>query len=192
LRRGKLQKGGRLAALLLGLTLAASAALWHPGSASADIPWGAGCTPAAESHTRTATTCGASLVDGEAIPPPAAPPPVKQVIRAANEIRHRPYVWGGGHRGWLSRGYDCSGAVSYALHGAGLLDVTMVSGQLAFWGKGAPGRWISVYANQRHVFLVVAGLRFDTRGNPNGVSGPRWHRGEVSSAGFAVRHPAGL
>jgi hypothetical protein len=193
LRRVKLQKGGQLAALLLALTLAASAAaLGSAAPASADIPWGAGCTPPEEGKARTAASCGASLVDGEAIPPPGAPAAVKQVIRAANEIRRRPYVWGGGHRSWLSRGYDCSGAVGYALHGAELLDMTMVSGQLEYWGQAGAGRWITVYANREHVFMVVAGLRFDTRGDPMGVSGPRWHRGRVEPRGFVARHPAGL
>lgn len=192
MRRVKLQKGGHLAALLLALAPALSAALGSPALASADIPWGAGCAPAAEGETRSAANCGASLVEGEAIPPPAAPPQVKQVIRAANEIRHRPYVWGGGHRSWLSRGYDCSGAVGYALHGAGMLDVTMVSGQLEHWGEVGIGHWITVYANQEHVFMVVAGLRFDTRGDPAGVSGPRWHRGRVEPTGFAARHFLGL
>lgn len=189
----KLQKGGPRAALLLALALAVStAALLLPTCASADIPWGAGCTPLAEGAERTAATCGASLVAGEAVPPPGAPAAVKQVIRAANEIRHRPYVWGGGHQGWLSRGYDCSGAVGYALHGAGMLDVTMVSGQLAQWGEAGAGRWVTVYANQEHVFMIVAGLRFDTRGDPAGISGPRWHRGWVEPGGFAARHPRGL
>jgi hypothetical protein len=189
----KLQKGGHLAALLLALALAAAGALsLLPASASADVPWGAGCVPLAEGEGRTAANCGASLIGGEAIPPPEAPAAVKRVIRAADEIRHRPYVWGGGHRGWLDRGYDCSGAVGYALHGAGLLEVTMVSGQLEYWGESGAGRWISVYANREHVFMVVAGLRFDTRGNPAGVSGPRWHRGWVEPAGFTARHPPGL
>jgi hypothetical protein len=182
-----LKKGGHLAALLF-----AAGALGTPVHAAAEIPWGAGCVPLAEGETRTAATCGASLVDGEAMPPPGAPAAVKRAIRAADEIRHRPYVWGGGHRNWLSRGYDCSGAVGYVLHAAGLLDVTMVSGQLAYWGEAGGGRWISVYANRQHVFMVVAGLRFDTRGNPAGVSGPRWHRGWVEPAGFTVRHPRGF
>jgi hypothetical protein len=180
-----------MAALLLALTLA-GAALCSGSPASADIPWGAGCSPLAEGAERTAANCGASLADGEAIPPPGAPAVVKQVIRAADEIRHRPYVWGGGHRSWLSRGYDCSGAVSYALHGAGLLGVTMVSGQLADWGEGGPGRWITIYANSEHVYMVVAGLRFDTRDDPAGISGPRWHRGWADPAHFLPRHPAGL
>jgi hypothetical protein len=187
LRRIAAEKGGQLAALLFAVT-----AFCWPQPAAADIPWGAGCAPVSTGEERTAASCGASLVDGEAIPPPGAPPAVKQVIRAANEIRHRPYVWGGGHRSWLSHGYDCSGAVSYALHGARLLDVTMVSGQLEYWGESGPGRWISVYANQQHVFMVAAGLRFDTRGDPADVSGPRWHRGWVEPVGFTARHPPGL
>jgi len=187
LRHVGLKKGGHLAALLFGLAL-----LCQPGTAAADIPWGAGCAPLAEGATRTAANCGASLVAGEAIPPPGAPAAVKQVIDAANEIRHRPYVWGGGHRSWLSRGYDCSGAVGYALHGAGLLGETMVSGQLEYWGAPGPGRWITVYANQEHVYMVIAGLRFDTRGNPAGISGPRWHRGWAEPTKFTARHPTGL
>jgi cell wall-associated NlpC family hydrolase len=189
LRRSRFKKGGQLAALLfvlLGLLLPAQAA------AEDQIPWGAGCLPVPAGATRTATNCGAELVDGQAIAPPGAPLLVKRVIAAANQIRHRPYVWGGGHRSWFSRGYDCSGAVSYALHGAGLLDLTMVSGQLASWGESGPGRWITIYANPQHVFMVVAGLRFDTRSDPPGVSGPRWHRAWADPHKFAARHPVAL
>jgi hypothetical protein len=192
LRPAELKKGGHSAALLLALALSAAVVLLLAGPASAEVPWGAGCAPTAEGEKRTAASCGALLVDGEAIPPPGAPAAVKRVIRAANEIRHRPYVWGGGHRSWFSRGYDCSGAVSYALHGAGLLGVTMVSGQLADWGEKGAGRWITVYANRVHVFMVVAGLRFDTRGDPLGTSGPRWHRSRADSTKFTPRHPAAL
>ncbi|HET6996961.1 MAG TPA: hypothetical protein VFI03_00095 [Solirubrobacterales bacterium] len=117
---------------------------------------------------------------------------MKQVIAAANQINDRPYIWGGGHASWLARGYDCSGAVGYALHGADLLDVTMVSGQLAYWGEAGAGRWITVYANQQHVFMVVGGLRFDTRSNPPGLTGPRWHRASVDPSHFVARHPLGL
>lgn len=192
MRPAKSKKGGQTAALLLALTLSTVAPLLTPGSASAEVPWGAGCAPLAEGEERSAANCGALLIDGEAIPPPGAPAVVKRVIRAANEIRHRPYVWGGGHRSWFSRGYDCSGAVGYALHGADLLGVTMVSGQLTDWGEQGPGRWITVYANRVHVFMVVAGLRFDTRGDPAGTSGPRWHRGRTDSTNFTARHPAAL
>ncbi len=130
--------------------------------------------------------------DGQAVPPPNAPPRVKAAIAAANQIAGRPYVWGGGHLSWTSRGYDCSGAVGFSLHGGGLLETTMVSGQLAYWGLGGTGRWITVYANAEHVYMIIAGLRFDTRDDLPGVSGPRWHPERVEPRGFAVRHPTGL
>jgi hypothetical protein len=172
----------------------AAAASSYPGWAP-DVPWGAGCEPASSPQARTAANCGATLVDGEAVPPPNAPRIVKRVIRAANEIDHKPYIWGGGHASFLAKGYDCSGAVSYALHGAGLLGYTQVSGQLAHYGSRGPGRWITIYANPEHVFMVVAGLRFDTRNDPEGISGPRWKMAAPEASilpKFAVRHPAGL
>jgi hypothetical protein len=135
------------------------------------------------------------LVDGRAIAPPQAPATVKRVIAAANGINGRPYVWGGGHLSFASRGYDCSGAVGYALHGADLLATTMVSGQLTRWGEGGVGRWITVYANPEHVFMVVAGLRFDTRDDLPGVSGPRWKMAAPEPdtlLHFTARHPSGL
>ena len=156
------------------------------------MPWGSGCIPAAAGAVRTSANCGAELIDGRAVAPPGAPAAVKATIAAANRIVSRPYVWGGGHLAWASRGYDCSGAVGYALHGGGMLEQTMVSGQLASWGVGGAGRWITVYANSEHVYMVVAGLRFDTRDDPPGVSGPRWHMARVEPPGFAARHPVGL
>lgn len=172
--------------------LFAAIALGSPARASAEVPWGAGCMPLPPGMTRSAATCGSELVAGRAIAPAGAPAVVKQVIAAANHIRHRPYVWGGGHRSWFTRGYDCSGAVSYALHGANLVSTTMVSGQFEGWGDAGPGKWITVYANAEHVFMVVAGLRFDTRGDPFGTSGPRWHRAWVDPLRFVPRHPLGL
>ena len=182
------------AALIAACALAGSAPAFAAAS-NPVIPWGAGCRPVAPEASRTSGNCGAELVDGRAIAPPGAPALVKRVIAAANEISDRPYVWGGGHRSFLSKGYDCSGAVSYALHGAGLLATTMVSGQLAHWGDGGVGRWITLYANAEHVFMVVAGLRFDTREDLPGESGPRWKMAEPDPrilGRFAVRHPAGL
>jgi cell wall-associated NlpC family hydrolase len=117
------------------------------------------------------------------------------VIAAANEIDETPYIWGGGHASFIAKGYDCSGAVSYALHGADLLSYTQVSGQLAHYGDPGPGRWITIYANAEHVFMVVAGLRFDTRNNIENISGPRWKMAAPEATvlpKFAVRHPAGL
>ena len=170
----------------------AFAALGAPGASGQAVPWGYSCTPGSAETPRTSATCGATLVDGRAVPPPSAPAEVKAAIAAANHIVGRPYVWGGGHASWWTYGYDCSGAVGYALHAAGLLDTTMVSGQLAYWGLGGTGRWISVYANYHHVYMLIAGLRFDTRDDPPGVSGPRWHTERVDPRNFAVRHPAGL
>ena len=122
--------------------------------------------------------------------PADAPQAVQLAIQAANHLRHKPYVWGGGHRSWRARGYDCSGAVSYVLHAAGLLDGPQDSGTLAHWGSRGEGDWITVYANRGHAFMVIAGLRFDTSGP--GQSGPRW-RGELrSSGGYHLRHAAGL
>jgi cell wall-associated NlpC family hydrolase len=146
----------------------------------------------AQAPSEVAPVAKAALAgDGRtAIAPPGAPPQVAGVIAAANRIAGRPYVWGGGHRRWESRGYDCSGAVSYALHGGGLLDVPLVSGALARWGARGRGDWITVYGHGGHAYMVVAGLRFDTSGQ--GGRGPRWRPEKRSSRGFAARHPAGL
>ena len=183
-------------------TLVVAASLAGPSAAGAagpgwapNVPWGAGCEPAPSPEVRTAANCGATLVNGEAIAPVEAPPVVKRVITAANEINGKPYVWGGGHASFVAQGYDCSGAVSYALHGADLLGYTQVSGQLADYGDPGPGRWITIYANAEHVFMVIAGLRFDTRNDPEHVSGPRWKMAAPEASilpKFAVRHPAGL
>ena len=162
------------------------------GAAGQAVPWGNSCAPLPPGGSRTSASCGATLVDGRAIAPPHAPVAVKAAIAAANRIAGKPYLWGGGHLRWWDRGYDCSGAVGYALHAAGELDSTMVSGQLAGWGLGGLGRWITVYANPEHVYMVIAGLRFDTRDDLPGVSGPRWHTEPVSPRNFAARHPAGL
>lgn len=176
---------------LLAAVLAILAPL-APAAAAEQVPWGSGCMPTPEGATRTSANCGASLSNGVATAPPGAPAAVKQAVAAANQIRGRPYVWGGGHASFFSRGYDCSGAVGYVLHAAGLLDQTMVSGQLAYWGDAGLGRWITVYANDEHVFMVIAGLRFDTRDNLPGVTGPRWKRSQVDPSRFVARHPAGL
>jgi len=131
------------------------------------------------------------LMGSLASAPQSAPQAVKAVIAAANSITHTPYVWGGGHGSWYSYGYDCSGSVSYALHGAGLLDTPLVSGALASYGEPGPGKWITIYANATHVYMEVAGLRFDTVGNFGGETGPRWHNEPPYPDGFEVRHPTG-
>jgi hypothetical protein len=128
---------------------------------------------------------------GVAIPPPGAPPAVVAAINAGNAINGRPYVWGGGHASFDSRGYDCSGAVSYVLHAAGMLASPLPSGPLMSWGVPGKGRWISVMANAGHTYAVVAGLRWDTSSYGSGGSGPRWRATKRRPKGFAVRHWAG-
>jgi cell wall-associated NlpC family hydrolase len=128
--------------------------------------------------------------DGLAIPPADAPAEVKKVIAAANEIAKMPYRYGGGHGRWKDTGYDCSGSVSYALHGGGLLDASMPSGGFTSWGESGPGKWITTYANGGHMYMVVAGLRFDTSGRSR--TGSRWQKSMRSSSGFTVRHPEGF
>lgn len=131
-----------------------------------------------------------TLVEGVVAPPANAPAAVKAAIAAANQIHTRPYIWGGGHARWWSPGYDCSGAVSYALHGAGLITTSMDSGEMMNWGVAGKGRWITIYANAGHAFAVIDGVRWDTAGDAKGT-GPRWHPEMVSTAGYVARHPAG-
>jgi cell wall-associated NlpC family hydrolase len=130
------------------------------------------------------------LGDGTAVAPDNAPEVVKRVILAANEIAKFPYKWGGGHGAWRDNGYDCSGSVSFALAGAGLLGRPLTSGLFMNYGSPGQGRWITIYANSGHIFMVVAGLRFDTSGQ--GRAGTRWQADARSTAGFAVRHIPGL
>jgi peptidoglycan hydrolase CwlO-like protein len=131
------------------------------------------------------------LPNGDAIPPANAPLQVRAVIEAANQINHLPYVWGGGHGSFEDSGYDCSGAVSYALHGGGLLDSPLDSTGLMYWGSPGIGNWITVFAHSGHTFAFIAGLRWDTGGNGGG-DGPRWHPDLRSTSGYVARHPAGL
>ena len=140
----------------------------------------------------------ATVVNGKAIAPSNAPKKVKQIIAAANRIVDKPYKWGGGHGSWEDDGYDCSGSVSYALHGAGLLSSPETSGSLEHWGSSGEGGWVTVYANSSHVFMVVAGLRFDTgwrdsyaeKHGAKPGSGPRWNKPRPTD-GFVARHPKG-
>jgi peptidoglycan hydrolase CwlO-like protein len=127
---------------------------------------------------------------GAVQPPAGAPPAVAQVIAAGNAIATLPYIYGGGHASFHADGYDCSGSVSYALAAAGLVSSPMVSGDFESWGDPGPGRWITVYANADHVWMTVAGWRFDTVAQAEG--GTRWAQGGGEFDGFVVRHPPGL
>ncbi|HEX3736397.1 MAG TPA: hypothetical protein VHV53_02555 [Solirubrobacterales bacterium] len=162
----------------------------EPATESTPTPGSTECTTAPEGTRSCTPVTAATLVEGVAAPPESAPAAVKAAIAAANVIHTRPYIWGGGHARWWSPGYDCSGAVSYALHGAGLITTPMDSGEMMNWGVPGKGRWITIYANAGHAFAVIDGLRWDTAGDSEGT-GPRWHPEMVSTAGYVARHPAG-
>jgi peptidoglycan hydrolase CwlO-like protein len=153
-------------------------------------------TKAAQQAAAAAATGNAGIggiaVDtgGMVQPPPGAPAAVREVIAAGNAIATLPYIWGGGHASFQADGYDCSGSVSYALAAAGLVSAPMVSGDFESWGEPGPGRWITVYASDGHVWMEVAGWRFDTVALAE--DGTRWAQGGGEFAGFVVRHPAGL
>ena len=137
----------------------------------------------------------AQIVNGVAYAPDQAPDPVKQAIWAANQIVGMPYRLGGGHKlGFTDRAYDCSGTVSFAMHGAGLLAAPRDSSSFLRYGVAGKGQWITVYTNPSHAFAVIAGLRLDTSaaGDPAGGSGPRWRPNLRSTRGYRARHPLGL
>ena len=129
------------------------------------------------------------LPDGTAVAPASAPEVVKQIIAAGNAIARLPYVWGGGHARVFDTGYDCSGSLSFTFIQAGLLQAPIAQGWSTM-GQPGPGRWISVYSNAGHVWMIVAGLRFDT--SALHVAGSRWTDQMRSTAGFTVRHLPGL
>jgi len=138
----------------------------------------------------------AVLMDnGFAAAPAAAPEPVQEAVFAANQIVGKPYRYGGGHARFKDTGYDCSGTISYALHGGGLLRRPLDSSSFMRWGERGPGRWITVYTNPGHAYVVIAGLRLDTSAageRVNSGKGPRWRTGQRKMRGFKLRHPAGL
>lgn len=139
-----------------------------------------------------AATVGA---DGLATVPLTAPPKLRALITAANQVARKPYVYGGGHGGgpegvFTDTAYDCSGSISYALASAGFLKSPLASGGLAKFGKPGPGKWVSIYADEGHAFMMVAGLRFDTSGRVK--RGTRWQADGRSAGGLTVRHPPGL
>jgi Putative peptidoglycan binding domain len=148
-----------------------------------------GAAPVAPPAPGGSATLGS---DGLAVAPADAPAEVQEVIAAANHIVGKPYRYGGGHGRWEDTGYDCSGSVSYALHGAGLVSTQLDSTQFESWGQSGAGQWITVYANSGHAYMVVAGLRFDTGYNDSTSSGPKWSTKMRPSSGYVVRHPAGF
>jgi hypothetical protein len=123
-----------------------------------------------------------------------APAAVQQVIWTANEIIGLPYVYGGGHASFTASGYDCSGTVSFALHGGSFLKTPMDSSEFMHWGSHGAGRWIAVFGNAGHAYMDVAGLRLDTSAadDPSNQQGPRWRPLRANNGGYTVRHPLGL
>jgi cell wall-associated NlpC family hydrolase len=181
-------RAARFAAVCTFLTALALATVCATGKAWAQPRGGISAVSAEPSTPPDGQLGSARLVDGRAIAPLHAPAAVKRVIAAANRIRTKPYLWGGGHGRWWDRGYDCSGAVSYALRGGGFLDSPLPSGPMERWGSPGLGRWVTVFANPGHAYAVIAGLRWDTSGNSRGT-GPRWHADMANSGGFVARHP---
>jgi cell wall-associated NlpC family hydrolase len=164
------------------------------GGTSAADNGGASAPGSEREHSSEQNPTGKARISSDgrtAIAPDNAPTAVKKVIAAANRITDKPYRYGGGHGSFNDSAYDCSGSVSYALHGAGLVSRPYDSTDFESWGKAGMGRWITVWTNSGHAYMIVAGLRFDTAGDQSG-SGPRWHTQHVSSAGFMSRHPSGL
>ena len=180
-----------------GETAASAALPVEEPADSTPVPTGAAsATSTARLKRDTGPTSDAAvsqadvLKNGIALPPIEAPEPVRQIIEAGNSIARTPYLWGGGHGKWLDKGYDCSGSVSYALASAGLLNAPLDSGRLMGWGAPGKGKWVTIYTNPGHVYLVVAGVRFDTSGTRS--TGSRWQKTMRPGGGFVARHPPGL
>jgi peptidoglycan hydrolase-like protein with peptidoglycan-binding domain len=162
----------------------------NPGSSSGGAGVNANQTLVGSTSTNTTPGAKARLnSDGTAAAPASAPDVIRRVIAAGNKIAFTPYIYGGGHGDWNDSGYDCSGSVSFALHGGGLISSPETSGDLESYGSAGRGRWITIYANSGHVYMYVAGLRFDT--SSHGTNESRWTNEPRSGDGYTVRHPTG-
>ncbi|HEX8976958.1 MAG TPA: hypothetical protein VF781_10635 [Solirubrobacteraceae bacterium] len=146
----------------------------------------------AQSGMSASADQAALTAGGLAVPPIDAPTAVQEVIAAGNQIARLPYHWGGGHMTYEDTGYDCSGSISYVFAAANLLSSTVTSGELMNYGQPGPGKWITIFANAGHTFMIVAGLRFDTVALAE--TGSRWstRRPDENLSTFAIRHPPGL
>lgn len=172
-------------------TVKASATSNSGGSGGAGV---AQATPTSTSSHPMVSGSVARIIHGVAYAPSNAPIQVQRAIWAGNKIRHKPYIWGGGHGSFNDSGYDCSGSVSYVLHAAGLLRTPMDSSEFMSWGHSGTGHWITVYTNPGHAYVNIAGIRLDTsaEGDPHPASGsgPRWRPVMHSNGGFHSRHPS--
>jgi hypothetical protein len=175
---------------------ASSGTTSSPGSTGTSGGAGIGSTPALPFPRPTVPGDTAKIINGLAYAPADAPLQVQEAIWAGDRIRLKPYAVGGGHGRWNDVAYDCSGSVSYVLHAAGLLKVSMDSSEFETWGHHGLGQWITVYTNPAHAFVQIAGIRFDTSAeddpHPPSGTGPRWRPLMTSTAGFMPRHPGGL
>lgn len=183
-----------LAAALPGIASGNSQNPRAAGSGGAGVSPGPG-TPSTPAHP-TVPGWRAKIVRGVAYAPSHAPIQVQRAIWAGNKIRHKPYVYGGGHGAFKASGYDCSGSVSYVLHAAGLLRTPYDSSQFMSWGKHGLGHWITVFTNPGHAFVEIAGIRLDTSAeadpNPPPGTGPRWRPLDPHPSGFMARHANGF
>jgi cell wall-associated NlpC family hydrolase len=177
----------RTDAQVLRAQVAAGTTVVQPRAAQPVAPVTGGIAPGA---APVATEKAVVNPDGTATAPASAPPQVHAIIAAGNLIAKLPYRYGGGHGRWEDSGYDCSGSMSFAFHGAGMLEKALDSTAFMSWGDPGPGAWVTTYANPGHSFMVVAGLRFDTSGRS--TQGTRWQKSMRSTAGYTVRHPPGL
>jgi cell wall-associated NlpC family hydrolase len=136
----------------------------------------------------------ARWINGVAAAPMNAPAVVQQIVWAGDQIIGLPYIYGGGHQSFTSAGYDCSGTVSFALHGGGLLSTPKDSSEFERWGSHGIGRWVTIFSNPGHAYMTVAGLRLDTSAadDPSNQQGPRWRPLRTGNEGYVVRHPLGL
>jgi cell wall-associated NlpC family hydrolase len=136
----------------------------------------------------------ARYIGGLAAAPMSVPAAVQNIIWAGNQLIGLPYIFGGGHASFISPGYDCSGTVSFALHGANLLSTPEDSSEFEVWGSHGVGRWVAIFSNAGHAYMTVAGLRLDTSAadDPSDQQGPRWRPLRPGNGGFTVRHPLGL
>jgi peptidoglycan hydrolase-like protein with peptidoglycan-binding domain len=189
-RKSRRRVNGRVEradAQVLRVQVAAGTTVVQPRAAQPVAPVTGGIAPGA---APAATEKAILNPDGTAIAPASAPPQVHAIIAAGNLIAKLPYRYGGGHGRWEDSGYDCSGSMSFAFHGAGMLEKALDSTAFMSWGDPGPGAWVTMYANPGHSFMVVAGLRFDTSGRS--TQGSRWQKSMRPTAGYTVRHPPGL
>ena len=191
-----------LALMLVATVVLPAAALAESTPTSTPSTGGAAFAPAGSVRMVVPGRVAKLLPDGSAAAPADAPRRVRRAIYAGNRLQEKPYLYGGGHASFKSSGYDCSGTVSFALHGAGLLDSPLDSSRFMSWGEPGRGRWITVYTNPGHAYVVIAGLRLDTSSygvtSRRGVArsaferGPRWRPTRRPSTGFQARHPVGF